>query len=100
MPRSLERHDSIDGYEARIVRLRFRVEEQMIPERWAWEFLRRSPDSRQDWAQALASASAFEVMRRERLTQDDPHLYIPLGESREKWGLVAYCNPSTPRTTR
>jgi hypothetical protein len=83
--------------------------------RWAWEFLRRNPDYREDWSTVLSrfrsKTGEFKdykdwkerLLRGERLVlagelwsdnPDDPLFYFPVEEA-EKWGLRVLVNPST-----
>jgi hypothetical protein len=83
--------------------------------RWAWEFLRRNPDYRKDWSNALSRLRSKtgefqehedwkERLRRgehlvlidELRTEDpgDPCFYLPVDEV-EKWGLRVLVNPFT-----
>jgi hypothetical protein len=78
--------------------------------RWAWEFLRRNPDYRKDWASVLTRYSANpedyfgpdETRYPEPIPADDswnedpehPNFYLPAHES-AKWSLLDMFNPAT-----
>jgi hypothetical protein len=80
--------------------------------RWAWEFLRRNPDYRKDWASVLARYLAnpgdyFALGQTaagyaEQVSADDswnplpehPNFYLPADES-PKWSLRDIVNPAT-----
>ena len=83
--------------------------------RWAWEFLRRNPDYRKDWDNALSRLRSrtgeFQehtdwkerLLRGENLVlieeivtdnPDDPLFNLPVDEA-ERWGLRVLVNPFT-----
>lgn len=56
---------------------------------WAWEFLRRNPDYRNDWQAAVSGIDAAEDL-------DDPGFFVHSEEGAAKWSLIpGLLNPAT-----
>ena len=77
--------------------------DSLSPGRWAWEFLRRNQDYREDWEKKLeiwnSEVAKGEIMAPNYPEVDDRRFNIPAGifspfdECKARWGLSSYVNP-------